>query len=313
MSIELEDATMDPAAGNSGEEDLYRIGTVAGLTGIAVERLRAWERRYGLKPAHRAGKIRFYNKAQVTRLTKIRQLCDKGHTISTLVDLEDAQLDERIAAQRNIATEPSITGLIGPNLLVLEQRQEHMRIDVQARWANLDAFCDECDGIEGLDTIVVQLPVLLVQHIATIARNQPGARIVALYQFATPKQIALTQEQGIATLQWPVSWQEIEHACASSAGRPLRAARAAIRRFSDEELIAIAASADADGSGCPQHLVELISQLNAFADYSLDYVDDAAQPQLFERIHTDTTHARAQLELALEVLVESDQLLPTLN
>ena len=313
MSIELEDATVDLAAGNSGEEDLYRIGTVAGLTGIAVERLRAWERRYGLKPAHRAGKIRFYNKAQVTRLTKIRQLCDKGHTISTLVDLEDAQLDERIAAQRNIATEPSITGLIGPNLLVLEQRQEHMRIDVQARWANLDAFCDECDGIESLDTIVVQLPVLLVQHIATIARNQPGARIVALYQFATPKQIALTQELGIATLQWPVSWQEIEHACASSAGRPLRAARAAIRRFSDEELIAIAASADADGSGCPQHLVELISQLNAFADYSLDYVDDAAQPQLFERIHTDTTHARAQLELALEVLVESDQLLPTLN
>ena len=313
MGIELEDDTMDSAAGDSGEEDLYRIGTVAGLTGIAVERLRAWERRYGLKPAHRAGKTRFYSKAQVTRLTKIRQLCDKGHTISTVIDLEDAQLDERIAAQRNVATEPSITGLIGPNLLVLEQRQEQSRIDVQARWANLDAFCDECDGIESLDTIVVQLPVLLVQHIQTIERNHPGARIVALYQFATPKQIALTQEQGIATLQWPVSWQEIEHACASSAGRPLRAARAAIRRFSDEELIAIAASADADGSGCPQHLVELISQLNAFADYSLDYVDDAAQPQLFERIHTDTTHARAQLELALEVLVESDQLLPTLN
>lgn len=313
MSIELGNDTTNTAADAGGEEDLYRIGTVAGLTGIAVERLRAWERRYGLQPAHRAGKTRFYSKAQVTRLTKVRQLCDKGHTISTLIHLDDAQLDERIAAQRNVATEPSKTGLIGPNLLVLEQRQEHMRIDVQARWANLDAFCNERDGLEALDTIVVQLPVLLVQHIETIEKIHPEARIVALYQFATPKQIALTQELGIATLQWPLSWQEIEHACASSAGRPLRAPRAAIRRFTDAELIAIAASADTDASGCPQHLVELISQLNAFADYSLDHADDAAQPRLFERIHTDTTHARAQLELALEVLVEADQLLPTLN
>ncbi|MEM6709905.1 MAG: MerR family transcriptional regulator [Pseudomonadota bacterium] len=35
---------------HSDPVELYRIGAVAQLTGIAVERLRAWERRYGLAP-----------------------------------------------------------------------------------------------------------------------------------------------------------------------------------------------------------------------------------------------------------------------
>ena len=39
-------------------QDLYQIGSVTALTGIAAERLRAWERRYGFKPAEKKGKIR---------------------------------------------------------------------------------------------------------------------------------------------------------------------------------------------------------------------------------------------------------------
>ena len=93
---------------------------------------------------------------------------------------------------------------------------------------------------------------------------------------------------------------------------PLRAARAAARRFTDEELIAIAASAT-DTTACPEHLVELISGLNAFAEYSLSCTDEATDPELYERVHTDTTQARAQLELALEALVEAEQLLARPN
>ena len=50
------------------EQDLYRIGSVAALTGIAVERLRAWERRYGFAPAQRDGKVRFYSNGQLEKL-----------------------------------------------------------------------------------------------------------------------------------------------------------------------------------------------------------------------------------------------------
>jgi DNA-binding transcriptional MerR regulator len=295
------------------DDDLYRIGTIANLTGIAVERLRAWERRYGLEPAHKAGKTRFYDQAQLERLQLIKRLIDQGHPISTLVELDEETLVNRLNTHRRARLQPAITGLIGPNLVALEQQQERAsRLDVRARWPNLEAFLADRTGIEALEVIVVQLPVLHTDHIEKVGRLQPDARIVAVYQFAMPKLVADVQELGIPTLKWPTSWQEIEHACATTAGMPLRAARAAARRFTDDELIAIAASS-ADPSGCPGHLVELISSLNAFAEFSLCCADEAADSGLYERVHTDTSQARAQLELALEALVDAEQLLARPN
>ena len=156
---------------------------------------------------------------------------------------------------------------------------------------------------EVANVIVAQLPVLLVDHVNNLARFHPESRIVAIYQFATPAQITAVQELGIPTLTWPAGWQEIEHACATTAGLPLRASRTAVRRFSDEELSAISASEHGDPASCPQHLVELISGLNAFAEYTLNCADEAAEPERYQRVHTDTTQARAQLELALEMMV----------
>jgi MerR family transcriptional regulator, light-induced transcriptional regulator len=296
-----------------GDDDLYRIGTIAQLTGIAVERLRAWERRYGLEPAHKSGKTRFYSRAQLERLQRVKRLIDQGHPISTLVDLDDDQLAARLDTHRQIRVNPARTGLIGPNLLVLEQRQtEPSRLDIRGRWANLDAFLEDPVSADNLDVVVVQMPVLLRDTVEKVSRFQPDARVVAVYQFATPKHLSAVSELGVPTLAWPASWLDIEHACATSAGAPLRAARAAARRFTDEELIAIAASSD-DPSGCPGHLVELISSLEAFAAYSLTCADDADDADLYRRVHTDTTQARAQLELALAVLVEAEQLLATPN
>ena len=56
------------------ETELYRIGTVAKLTGISVECLRAWERRHGLEPAERDGRTRYYSRSQLKRLEKIREI-----------------------------------------------------------------------------------------------------------------------------------------------------------------------------------------------------------------------------------------------
>ncbi len=293
------------------DDDLYRIGNVATLTGIAVERLRAWERRYGFVPAHRAGKTRFYSTDQVERLKRIKHLIDQGHPISSLVDLSDAQFHERLATVRQVVTKVPRVGLIGPNLLVLEhQRETDSRVEVAARWANMDAFKADQSGTDQLDVLVAQLPVLLSQAIENIRNLFPDAHIISLYQFATDKHLSAVEELGVPTLRWPVTWLEVEHACSTTVGMPLRAARTAERRFTDEELIAIAASA-IDPSHCPQHLVELITELNAFADYSFECSEQADDGNLYQRVCTDTTHARAQLELALEVIVEAEQLLAT--
>ena len=292
------------------EGDLYRIGTVAQLTGIAVERLRAWERRYGLVPAHRAGKTRFYSAAQLDRLKKIKRLIDAGQPISSLVELTDEQLDERQVAPSTVTGQPARTGLIGPNLLVLEQSQgDDLRIQIAARWANLDAFERDQLGVDRLDAVVVQLPVVAPEAIDVIEDYFPDAQIVVLYQFGTANNLSAVEGRGIPTLKWPAPWTDIENAVASVHRQASVGGKAVARRFSDEELVAIAASTLSDPSGCPQHLVELISQLNAFADYSLT-LDDRPDA-LMEGIHADTTQARAHLERALEALAMAEGLIAT--
>jgi len=309
--------TADDAA---GDDDLYRIGTVAGLTDISVERLRAWERRYGIEPAHRAGRTRFYSREQLDKLSKIKRLIDQGHPISSLAELSHEQLDQRLDSGRTAVSGDLATGLIGANLLVLEQQrragQRESQLNVLARWANADAFLEDADtiGVGELDLIVVQQPVLLAPQLRQISRQQPEARLLAIYQFTTPRQLTAVQELGLPALAWPVTWGDIEEAGRSHAGRPLRAGHASARRFSDDELVAIAASDD-DPSGCPQHLVSLITQLNAFADYSRRCAEEAPEDagDRLRRVEHDAGAARAQLELALEALLDAEPQLPMPN
>lgn len=297
----------------SGDQsaDLYRIGTVAQITQISVERLRAWERRYGLVPAHRAGKTRFYSATQLERLSKIKRLIDAGQPIGSLVELSDEQLDERQSAvpeQAGMSSQPANTGLIGTNLLVLEQQQDQdLRIQVAGRWANVAAFERDQMGVEKLDAVVIQLPFANEQDLDLITEYYPAAQIVALYQFGTVNNIAAIEERGIPALKWPASWQEIENAVTSVHRQANASEKAAARRFSDEELVAIAASTLSDPTGCPQHLVELISQLNAFADYSRTLGEGA----LLDGIHVDATQARSHLERALEALAMAEGLIAT--
>ena len=294
------------------DDDLYRIGTVASLTGIGVERLRAWDRRHGLAPAHRVGKTRYYSRAQLERLKRIKQLIDQGQPISSLVDLSDEQLAGRLTASHDVTGYAPRLGLIGPNLVVLEH-QSSATVEVTARWANLNAFVADPAGCTELDVIAVQLPVVGMAPIEQIEAVCPNVRVVALYQFGTDKHLQRVRDHGVTALQWPAGWADIEQACLAGALRPLRAGRTAPRRFTDEQLIAIAASST-DPSQAPGHLVELITRLNAFAEFNLawqgaDEAPAAAAP-LHERVHSDVTQARAQLETALAVLAEAEELIP---
>jgi len=292
-------------------QDLYRIGTVASLTGISVERLRAWERRYDLNPAKKSGKTRFYSKDQLDRLKIIKHLIDQGQPISSLATLSMQQLRTRIDEQPSepvlLSLHAPKVGLVGPNLVMLEQQAQkshgRRRLDVVSRWANMEAFIEEQNSTDNPQILILQLPVLSTQAI-DIARNiYPKAKIVVLYQFATADKISAVQHSGSPTLKWPVSWREIEHTAISEAGLPGRAGRTVPRRYSDEELIAIAAQSE-DPTHCPEYLIDAINQLNAFSSYAEDCGRHAAEGTQYLRVQADASQARAQLELALESLIE---------
>ena len=106
------------------DEDLYKIGAVTKRTGISAECLRAWERRYGLEPAERTGKTRFYSASQVERLTNVKALLEQGHPISQLIPLSDDELRRRLRPPPSpAAIHRRRTGLVGGQLIRSEERR----------------------------------------------------------------------------------------------------------------------------------------------------------------------------------------------
>jgi DNA-binding transcriptional MerR regulator/methylmalonyl-CoA mutase cobalamin-binding subunit len=65
----------------------YPIRAVAKLTGISVDTLRAWERRYGVVEPERDERGRVYSEADVERLSLLRRAVERGHAIGRVAPL----------------------------------------------------------------------------------------------------------------------------------------------------------------------------------------------------------------------------------
>ncbi len=72
---------------------MYSIKAASQATGLTVETLRAWERRYGIvAPKRDAAGRRVYGPEDVLRLRLLREATDRGHPIGRLAQLPDAEL-----------------------------------------------------------------------------------------------------------------------------------------------------------------------------------------------------------------------------
>ena len=77
---------------------LFTTKAVSQATGLSVETLRAWERRYEVvQPCRDAGGRRSYTATDVGRLRLLRTATELGHTISRLAKLDADALAELIA------------------------------------------------------------------------------------------------------------------------------------------------------------------------------------------------------------------------
>ncbi|MEK6289506.1 MAG: MerR family transcriptional regulator [Acidobacteriota bacterium] len=76
----------------------YLIGTVTKRTGLSIDVVRVWERRYGaVRPARSDGGTRLYSDADVLRLRRLRQAVENGHSIGQAAKLSESELDELIS------------------------------------------------------------------------------------------------------------------------------------------------------------------------------------------------------------------------
>jgi DNA-binding transcriptional MerR regulator len=71
----------------------YSIKAASQATGLTVETLRAWERRYGvIEPKRDSSGHRIYTACDVSRLRRLRETTDRGHPIGKIAHLSNEDL-----------------------------------------------------------------------------------------------------------------------------------------------------------------------------------------------------------------------------
>jgi DNA-binding transcriptional MerR regulator len=100
------------SAGTPADGSAHPIRVVARLTGLTVDTLRAWERRYDAVRPARDARGRTYSEADVARLRTLGDLVRRGHAIGSVAGLDDERLRrllERSAAARGSGRAPQVT------------------------------------------------------------------------------------------------------------------------------------------------------------------------------------------------------------
>ena len=138
--------------------DLYKIKTIASLTGFNPTLLRAWERRYSLLvPTRTDTGHRLYTAEDLRVLRRVRSLLDQGRSIGEIV----AQGRNRLLDQGESA--PSQASLEkGPGLPLLDSLREEilqaaLRLDDAGIQRGLDLAFGSVSSIKVLDQLLVPL------------------------------------------------------------------------------------------------------------------------------------------------------------
>jgi MerR family transcriptional regulator, light-induced transcriptional regulator len=85
----------------------YPIRAVARMTGLSVDTLRAWERRYEAVLPTRNDRGRLYDDVCVARLKQLAGLVADGHAIGTIAHLSDAELAGLRTAAATLTARPA--------------------------------------------------------------------------------------------------------------------------------------------------------------------------------------------------------------
>jgi DNA-binding transcriptional MerR regulator/methylmalonyl-CoA mutase cobalamin-binding subunit len=81
----------------------YPIRAVSKLTGLSIDTLRAWEKRYKAISPSRIGGGRAYGEADIVRLKLLKEAVDKGHRIGEMAKLTDAELTALLGRSSELA------------------------------------------------------------------------------------------------------------------------------------------------------------------------------------------------------------------
>lgn len=324
MGIQHESERMNAENQTDG---VYRSGVAARLSGVPVDTLRIWERRYSvIGPRLSAGRQRLYSMADIRRLAMIKQLVDIGHPIGTIASLgTEALLAMQAATWSMHDTRPgrANTGdrsntrvaLVGP-LMVGEQFIKALSggaLRVTGHCADLAQAVTALKDVRA-DIAIIDLPSMSdadVERVTSIKAACGAESAIVLYRFAPSAMVRRMRMAGHAVARSTTDPGAIEAICLSllrqprpETGERLRLLEAALPRpprFEDQFLAELSNASRTIKCECPKHIVDLVLDLGGFERYSAECASSSpADVALHLELQRAAGLARSIMEQALE-------------
>ena len=215
---------------------VYRSGAVARLTGINVQTLRVWERRYGIVgPRQSATGQRQYSPDDVRRLTVIKQLVDSGHAIGSIATLDldtlQSMLGNFASASRAVPglADSDAEGSVFPLRAVivgeaLAMRVEHFHLPELQVVATPSNAAGGFEGLQDLraDVLLVESPTLndeSAQAIRSWARQVRACKIIVEYSYGPQRIEQELRALGCGLVRAPLHIDELQSLCHLLSGR----------------------------------------------------------------------------------------------
>ena len=305
---------------------LYGIGTVARLTGLKTDNLRAWERRYGLGASHKSSTgRRQYTQSDLEHLQLIAALVNDGARIGEIANSERKTL-EMLLRQRGIRGREALSKskpravFVGAALCKWLDSHQGCISGVDALLARMDLAAIEESAFAALkdsDVMVLECASLSrasVTRIESLHDDALAKRIIVVYQFGNTQWLEELEAAGIAAMAFPPDAGKLAFAIARniadsevSAGEgnfgELMTAKP--RQFGAVELAAAASLESTLNCECPKHIAQLITALIAFEEYSASCsVDNWHEAAVHSCIYTYAGQARHLMEKALRTVLE---------
>jgi len=311
----------------------FKIGAVARITGIPSDTLRMWERRYGVvEPDRGQGSSRLYSRDDITRLTLIKQLVDRGSAISTVANLSREQLMEQLDLMQSgsnsydagddadIGCRVMICGDALP-LKMSGDANDYAGMEILGAYASMAEFEIQAANQQP-DVIVLEYPALMpetVSEIRALLRRSGAKKAIVIYGFATREVVRSLHGGNTIPLRAPVDPVQLRQQCRRAVLQGVESTHRQAepeddfgeeipgRLFSPDELAQLAQASTTIVCECPHHLVDLVQRLSAFEAYSAECEnrgpDDAA---LHAYLHGTTARVRLTIEKALERVVRTE-------
>ena len=307
----------------------YRIGAVATLSGVPVTTLRVWEIRYAaFSPTKSAGQHRLYTQADAFKAGQLKQLCDAGHGISAIANL-DADSLGRLLVQQRSSTMASVKGRSDGHKVAMAVVGHAMASRISSPKFTLqflthsiqvsDVFFDLAEAAPA--TFNDQPKILLIKvstlndsarvQIESLVARHPILKAIVVYNYGQEGVVEALKVMGMLVRREPMSDYELSDLISSvllvdastSIGTAGLTALIPARKYSDATLTRVAGISSSILCECPRHVAELIGQLASFEQYSQECLNSSTEDaHLHGYLRAVSGSARAMFERALEMV-----------